>query len=411
MAKLTVDNLEVKGRRVFIRVDFNVPQDDKGNITDDRRIRSAVPTIRKVIERGGRAVVASHLGRPKGPDAKLTLKPCAARLQELLGKPVKFAGNPIGYETQEDIKSLKDGEVLVIENLRYQPGEEANTPELAKSLARNIDLYVNDAFGTCHRDAASITGIPKLLGKGAAGELVQKEIDEFGKVLTSPARPFVAILGGAKVSDKLVMIKNLLDRVDTIIVGGAMAYTFLKAQGQNVGSSMCELAAEVKDKKAGTTVKLDLLHEARAILQKANNLHKQVLLPVDHVVADKLAEGIPTQAVKAIPAGKMGLDIGPETVRLYAGAIMTAKTIVWNGPMGVFEKKGFETGTFEVAKALAKATAEHKAVTVVGGGDSALAAELAGIADKLSHVSTGGGASLELLEGKTLPGIAAISER
>jgi phosphoglycerate kinase len=410
MAKLTVDKLEMKGRRVFIRVDFNVPQDDKGAITDDRRIKAALPTIKKVMEAGGRAVVASHLGRPKGADPKVTLKPCADRLQELLGKPVTFTGSCVGYETQETIRAMKDGDVVVLENLRYQAGEEANTVELAKSLARNIDLYVNDAFGTCHRDAASMTGIPKLLGKGAAGDLVEKEIKSFEQVLVNPGRPYVAILGGAKVSDKLVMIRNLLDRVDTILIGGAMAYTFLKAQGQDVGGSKCELSAEVKDKKAGTTTKLDLLEESRAIMQKATSLGKTILLPVDHVVAEKLEDGVATKTVETIPAGMMGLDIGPKTVAAYRDVVLKAKTVMWNGPMGVFEKKGFETGTYEIAKALVQATAENKAFTVVGGGDSALAAEKAGVAEKLSHVSTGGGASLELLEGKTLPGIAAISD-
>jgi len=412
MAKLTVDQLEMRGRKVFIRVDFNVPQDAAGAITDDRRIRAAVPTIKKVIEAGGRAIVASHLGRPKGADPKLTLKPCAARLSEILGKPVAFLASCIGYETYAAVEAMQDGDVAVLENLRFQPGEEANAQDLVLSLARNTDVFVNDAFGTCHRDAASISGLPRLLGRGAAGVLVQAEIAAFAKVTTDPARPFLAILGGAKVSDKLLLIERLLEKVDAIAIGGAMAYTFLKAQGADVGASFCELSSEVKDKKSGGTKKLDLLEEAKKVLAKAKSLGKDVLLPVDHIVAAKAEAGAAKQTVDgaSIPAGMMGLDIGPKTLALYAARIGASKTVVWNGPMGMFEKAGFEEGSFAVARALAQATAEAGAVTVVGGGDSALAAEMAGVAEKLTHVSTGGGASLELLEGKTLPGIAAISE-
>jgi phosphoglycerate kinase len=383
MAKKTVSDIDVRGKRVLVRVDFNVPLEN-GKITDDRRIAQAVPTIKKLVEGGGRVILMSHLGRPKGgPDPKSSLKPTADRLSELLGKPVKFAGDAVGLETEQAVNALKDGEVLVIENLRFRKDEEKNDPNFAASLAKYADVYVNDAFGTAHREHASTFGVPQLLqGKPRViGYLIQKELKFLGEAVTTPQRPFVAILGGAKVSDKINVIEQLLTKADTLLIGGAMAYTFFLAQGKEVGKSLVE-----RDK-------VDL---AKQLLAKAGG---KIKLPVDTVVSDKMSDDAVTKIVEGnIPADLEGFDIGPKTRELYKAEIAKAKTVVWNGPMGVFEKKPFVGGTKAIAEAVADATQKNGATTIIGGGDSAAAIEQFGLADKVSHVSTGGGASLEFLE-------------
>jgi phosphoglycerate kinase len=381
-AKKTVADVDVKGKRVLMRVDFNVPVED-GRITDDRRIVQALPTIKDVINRGGRLILMSHLGRPKkGPEAKYSLKPTVDRLSQLLGKPVQFATDSIGPEVEKQANALKDGEVLVLENVRFHPQEEKNDAEFAKQLAKLGDVYVNDAFGTAHREHGSTFGAAQVLaGKPRViGYLIQKELKFLGDAISNPKRPFVAILGGAKVSDKIEVIKQLLGKADTVLIGGAMAYTFFLAQGKQVGKSLVE-----KDK-------VDL---AKELLAQAGG---KIKLPVDTIVSDKMSDDAQTQVVEGnIPADLEGFDIGPKTRKLYADEIKNAKTVVWNGPMGVFEKKPFAAGTKEVAQAVADATS-HGAVTIIGGGDSAAAIEQMGLADKVSHVSTGGGASLEFLE-------------
>jgi phosphoglycerate kinase len=381
-AKKTVADVDVKGKRVLMRVDFNVPVED-GRITDDRRIVQALPTIKDVINRGGRLILMSHLGRPKkGPEAKYSLKPTVDRLSQLLGKPVQFATDSIGPEVEKQANALKDGEVLVLENVRFHPQEEKNDAEFAKQLAKLGDVYVNDAFGTAHREHGSTFGAAQVLaGKPRViGYLIQKELKFLGDAISNPKRPFVAILGGAKVSDKIEVIKQLLGKADTVLIGGAMAYTFFLAQGKQVGKSLVE-----KDK-------VDL---AKELLAQAGG---KIKLPVDTIVSDKMSDDAQTQVVEGnIPADLEGFDIGPKTRKLYADEIKNAKTVVWNGPMGVFEKKPFAAGTREVAQAVADATS-HGAVTIIGGGDSAAAIEQMGLADKVSHVSTGGGASLEFLE-------------
>jgi phosphoglycerate kinase len=383
MAKKTVSDIDVRGKRVLVRVDFNVPLEN-GKITDDRRIAQAVPTIKKLVEGGGRVILMSHLGRPKGgPDPKSSLKPTADRLSELLGKPVKFAGDAVGLETEQAVNALKDGEVLVIENLRFRKDEEKNDPNFAASLAKYADVYVNDAFGTAHREHASTFGVPQLLqGKPRViGYLIQKELKFLGEAVTTPQRPFVAILGGAKVSDKINVIEQLLTKADTLLIGGAMAYTFFLAQGKEVGKSLVE-----RDK-------VDL---AKQLLAKAGG---KIKLPVDTVVSDKMSDDAVTKIVEGnIPADLEGFDIGPKTRELYKAEIAKAKTVVWNGPMGDFEKKPFVGGTKAIAEAVADATQKNGATTIIGGGDSAAAIEQFGLADKVSHVSTGGGASLEFLE-------------
>ena len=392
--KVTVSDLNVKGKRVIARVDFNVPLDKDGNITDDKRIRAALPTIRYIIENGGKLILVSHLGRPKnGPEAKFSMKPAAERLSKLLGEKVVLAKDVIGEDAKAKAANLKEGEILMLENVRFHKEEEKNDAAFAKELASLADLYVNDAFGTAHRAHASTAGIANYL-PSACGFLIKKELDVMGKALDNPERPFVAILGGAKVSDKISVIENLLDKVDTLIIGGGMAYTFLKAQGNNVGTSICE------------TDKLALANE---ILAKAKEKKVHLLLPVDNVVGREFKPDTEYKTVpsNAIPDGWMGLDIGPETIRNFSEAIKGAKTVVWNGPMGVFEMENFAVGTKKVAEALANSGA----VSIVGGGDSAAAVEQLGFADKITHISTGGGASLEFLEGKELPGIAAINEK
>jgi glyceraldehyde 3-phosphate dehydrogenase len=398
-----VEDVALKGKRVFMRVDFNVPMEG-GAITDDFRIASALPTIRKVLAAGGRLVLASHLGRPaeKGYEAEFSLKPAAERLSKLLGAPVAFVADCVGDGAKAAVAALKDGEVALLENLRFHAGEASNDAAFAKELASLADVYVNDAFGTSHRDAASMTGVPKALGGGVAGDLVKKEVEVIHRALTSPARPFVAVLGGAKVSDKVFVVKNLLHLVDEVLVGGAMAYTFMKAAGRPIGSSRYE--ASVVDKKG---VEKPVLKMAQEILELAKALGKTLVLPLDHVVVQKVEEGAPCRVVEVIEDGWMGVDIGPKTRALFLDKLAGAKTAFWNGPMGVFEMKGFDAGTADVAKAFADITAKG-AVTIVGGGDSAAAIRQLGYDTKVTHVSTGGGAALEMFEGKFLPGVAAL---
>ena len=388
MAKKTVAQLDVKGKRVLVRVDFNVPLDENLQVTDDRRVRSAVPTIKSIIDRGGKAILLSHLGRPKaGPEKKFSLRPAAEVLSKLLGKPVPLASDCVGPQAALTIERMKEGDVVLLENTRFHKEEEKNDPTFAAKMADLGDLYVNDAFGTAHRQHASTYGVPEKLGAGkrVSGFLIEKELKFLGDALEHPQRPFIAILGGAKVSDKIAVIENLLAKADTILIGGAMAYTFFLAQGKTVGKSLSEKN------------KVDL---AKSLLDKANG---KIMLPVDTVVAATMTDDAVTQVVEGnIPDDLEGFDIGPRTARLYADKISAAKTIVWNGPMGVFEKKPFVNGTMVVAQALASATSKG-ATTIIGGGDSAAAIEEFGLAEKVSHVSTGGGASLEFLEGKGFP--------
>jgi len=393
--KQSVEDLQVSGRRVLVRCDFNVPMED-GRITDDARIREALPTIRYLMDRGARVILMSHFGRPKdGPDDRYTLAPVAARLGELLGTPVQFApsGRVVDDQVRSQVMAMSDGEVFLLENTRFRPEETKNGEEFARELASLGELFVNDAFGTAHRAHASNVGVASLL-PSALGYLVKKEVDIMGEVLESPRRPFVAILGGAKVSDKIGVIENLLKRVDTLIIGGGMAFTFLKAKGYPTGNSLLEE---------------DRVELAGSLLEAAREKGVQVLLPVDVVAADAFAADAPSRVVPAgeIPEGTMGLDIGPESVALFSEAISGAGTVIWNGPMGVFEMDRFAAGTFGIAQALA----DSQAVTIIGGGDSAAAAEKSGLADRMTHISTGGGASLEFFEGKVLPGIDCISDR
>ncbi len=398
MDKLTINDLDLKGKRVFIRVDFNVPLKD-AVITDDTRIRETLPTLRLAIQKGGRLVLASHLGRPKGgPDSKFSLKPAARKLEELLGKPVAFALDCVGPGAEGQSKALRDGEVLVLENVRFHPEEEKNDEAFSKQLAVLCDgLFVCDAFGSAHRAHASVVGITRFVKQSAAGLLMEKELAYLGKAVTNPARPFVAILGGAKVGDKIEVVENLMKIADAMLIGGGMAYTFLKADGQPIGKSL------VED---------DKLELARRLRDEARQKKFALLLPVDHVVgaefnADTAAR---TVSVSATPDGWMGLDIGPKTIETYRQKIAGAKTIVWNGPMGVFEMPAFAKGTLEVAKAVAAATSSG-ATSIVGGGDSVAAVHQSGVADKISHISTGGGASLEFLGGRKLPGVEALTNK
>lgn len=398
MNKLTIDDITLKSKRVLVRVDFNVPLNEQQQITDDIRIVESLPTIKKILEEGGRAILMSHLGRPKGkPKPEFSLNPVAQHLSKLLDKPVQFAPDCVGAEVEKMASALKDGECLLLENLRYHNEEEANDSKFAEQLARLGDVYVNDAFGTAHRAHASTEGVTKFVRVSVAGYLMQKELDYLGRAVGNPARPYVAILGGAKISGKIDVIQNLMSKVDALIIGGGMMFTFYKAQGMEIGKSLLEE---------------DKVELARQILAEATAKNIRLLLPTDCIVGDKFDNNASAKTVKvnAIPADWLGLDIGPESVKLFSDEIRKAKTVVWNGPMGVFEMERFAAGTNAVAKALADAT-KSGTVTVVGGGDSAAAIAKAGLQKSVSHVSTGGGASLEFLEGKVLPGVAALAEK
>jgi len=398
MAKLFIEDLQVQGKRVIMRCDFNVPLKD-GHVDSDKRLRESLPSIRYLISKGARLVLMSHLGRPKGVTESLRMAPVAKALSDLLGIPVKSLPDCIGPEIEAAVAALKDGEVLLLENLRFHPEEEKNDPAFAGQLAKLADIYVNDAFGTAHRAHGSTEGITRYLKLNAAGYLMKKELDFLGGALDQPKRPFVSIIGGSKISGKIDVIEALLPKVDKLLIGGGMAYTFLKSQGEEIGKSLCEAD------KVGMAA--DLLKRAQGKIQ----------LPIDYKVTSSLdfkalKLGSPLQTVKrgALPADMESVDVGPETVKLYSQIIKDAKTVVWNGPMGVFEIEESAAGTFGVAQALAEATATGT-ITIIGGGDSASAIEKAGLESKVSHVSTGGGASLEFLEGKTLPGVAALTEK
>ena len=394
--KKSVDDINVKGKRVLVRCDFNVPLID-GKITDENRLVAALPTIKKLIADGGKVILCSHLGKPKGePKPELSLAPVAVRLSELLGQEVKFAADAtvVGENAKAAVAAMNDGDVILLENTRYRAEETKNGEEFSKELASLCDVFVNDAFGTAHRAHCSNVGVTKYVDTAVVGYLMQKEIDFLGNAVNNPERPFVAILGGAKVSSKISVIENLLDKVDTLIIGGGMSYTFSKAMGGKVGISLLEE---------------DYCDFALNMLKKAEEKGVKLLLPVDHVVADDFSNDANIQVVSRgeIPDGWEGLDIGPETAKLYAEAVKTAKTVVWNGPMGCFEMPNFAKGTEAVAKALD----ETDAVTIIGGGDSAAAVNQLGYGDKMTHISTGGGASLEFLEGKELPGVAAANDK
>ena len=394
MNKKTIEDIEVTGKKVLVRCDFNVPLDENGHITDENRLVGALPTIKYLADKGAKVILCSHLGRPKGEfNMKYSLAPVAKRLSELLGKDVKMAKDVIGDSAKETVASLNDGDICLLENVRFHKEEEKNDPEFAKQLASLAEIYVNDAFGTAHRAHASTAGVAAYL-PAVCGYLIEKEISIMGKALANPARPFVAILGGAKVSDKIGVIENLLDKVDYLIIGGSMAYTFLRAKGCCIGTSICE------------EEKLDL---ARTIMEKAQQKGVELLLPVETVVAKEFNETSDSKTVSSeeIPEDYMGMDIGPKTIELFSDVIKKAKTVIWNGPMGVFEMPKFAVGT----KAIAKALSETDAVTIIGGGDSAAAVAQLGYADKMTHISTGGGASLEYLEGKVLPGIACLNDK
>jgi phosphoglycerate kinase len=398
MDKLGIDDLELKDAKVLVRVDFNVPLDDERNVTDDKRIAACLPTIEKILGDGGKAILTSHLGRPKGKRVpEMSLAPAAGRLEELLKKPVKFASDCVGPEVKKAVSELAPGECLLLENLRYYKEETDNDPHFAKRLSSLGDVFVNDAFGTAHRAHASTEGVTRYFRQCAAGYLMQRELKYLGTALADPQRPFVAILGGAKISGKIDVISNLMDKVDAILIGGGMAFTFFKAMGKEIGKSLLE------------SDKIDL---AKEILTKADEKNVNFMLPQDVVVAPEAKEDSASHVVgmDAIPPGLQGLDIGPGTVEAFSGELKKAKTVVWNGPMGVFEVPKFAAGTIKVAEELAKIT-EKGATTIVGGGDSASAVTGAGLKDKLSHISTGGGASLEFLEGKTLPGVAALTDK
>lgn len=398
--KKSVDDINVKGKKVLVRCDFNVPLKD-GKITDENRLVAALPTIKKLVADGGKVILCSHLGKPKGePKPELSLAPVAVRLSELLGQEVKFAADPevVGANAKAAVEGMKDGDVVLLENTRYRAEETKNGEAFSKELASLCEVFVNDAFGTAHRAHCSNVGVTEYVDTAVVGYLMQKEIDFLGNAVENPTRPFVAILGGAKVADKLNVISNLLEKCDTLIIGGGMAYTFLKAQGKEIGKSL------VDDSK---------IDYCKEIMEKAKKLGKKLLLPVDTTVAADFPNPIDAPievsvvSVDAIPADMEGMDIGTETAKLYADAVKSAKTVVWNGPMGVFENPILAAGTIAVAKALA----ETDATTIIGGGDSAAAVNQLGFGDKMSHISTGGGASLEFLEGKELPGVAAANDK
>lgn len=396
--KLRVTDIDVSKKRVFARLDLNVPLDKDCNITDDFRITSALPTIKYLLEHGGKPVVASHLGRPKGKVVpEMSLKPVQRRLAELLKTEVLFSGKITGDEPVTLSNDLKEGQLLLLENLRYDPGEKKNDPGFSEQLARLGDLYVNDAFGTAHRAHSSVEGITRFFDKRAMGFLMEKELKWLGYAAENPRKPFIAVLGGAKIATKIDIIMNLIPRVDTILIGGAMAFTFLKAKGLSVGKSL------VDDEK---------LDEANRICKFAIEKDTNLVLPTDFIVASEITEDAKTDCVDktSMPEAMLGADIGPTTVKIFNQAILTAKTIFWNGPMGVFEMEPFKTGTVEIARTIAAAT-KHGAISVAGGGDSVSAIKMEGIADSFTHISTGGGASLEFMAGKELPGIASLSDR
>src|SRR5574337_860575 len=394
MAKLCIDNLELSGKRLLIRVDFNVPIDEQGTITDDTRIRAALPTISYAVRHGAKVMLISHLGRPKGgPNPKFSLGPVAGRLAALLGTPVEMAEDCVGPEVKARIDRIGPGHVLMLENCRFHPEEEKNDEAFSRALAGLCDLYVNDAFGTAHRAHASTVGVTRFVKQSACGFLMREELKQLGALLDHPERPFIAILGGAKVSDKIGVLANLLPKVDGFLIGGGMAYTFLKAQGHEVGSSRVEA---------------DGLKVAQDTMDQAARMNVAIHLPSDHVIAERIdADALTRRVEGSIPVGAMGLDIGPATIRRFIQEVERAKTILWNGPMGVFEMLPFREGTF----ALAKAVAASGAHSVIGGGDTAAAVVQAGVAERMTHISTGGGASLEFLEGKELPGIAALTDK
>jgi phosphoglycerate kinase len=397
VSKKTVADLtssDLSGKRVLVRADFNVPLDDAGNITDDTRIRAALPTIQYLTDNGAKVILSSHFGRPKGVDDKLRLTPVAKRLSEVLGKEVKKPSDCIGEEVESAVAAMQNGDVLLLENVRFYKEEEKNDPEFAKKLAANADLYVNDAFGTAHRAHASTEGVTKYLSPSVAGFLIEKELEYLQNAIENPQRPLAAIIGGSKVSSKIGVIETLLEKCDKLFIGGGMIFTFYKARGLNVGKSLVEE---------------DKLELAKSLEAKAKERGVQLLLPTDVVVADKFAADADSQTVSIenIPDGWMGLDIGPESVKMFQEALADCQTVIWNGPMGVFEFDKFAVGTEAIANTLA---AKKDAVTIIGGGDSVAAVEKVGVADQMSHISTGGGASLELLEGKELPGIVALDE-
>jgi len=392
--KLTIEDIELKGKKVFIRADFNVPLDDNLMITDDRRIRSTLPTINYAIDEGAKVILSSHLGRPKGKrDPRLSLAPVAKRLQRLLNKEVIFATDCVGNQVESLVTKMKDGDVLVLENLRFHPEEEQNNEKFARALAALADIYINDAFGTAHRAHASIVGVPRFL-PSAVGLLLKREVEYLKGAIVNPVRPFVAILGGVKVSGKINVLENLAGKVDKVLIGGGMAYTFIKAMGYEVGNSLFEE---------------DMLETAQRIRRKLKGMGIKFYLPVDCVIAQSIEPGIETKIIPTIEIPKRwaALDIGPATAKLFSEAIQDAKTILWNGPMGVFEIDAFSRGTFAIAHAVADAYA----LTIVGGGDTDLAVHKAGVSDAISFISTGGGAALQLLEGKELPGIAVLADR
>ena len=402
MPKKTIADIEVAGKQVLMRVDFNVPLKD-GRIIDDRRIRMAIESIKSVIDRGGSLILMSHLGRPKGEGAEpaFSLKPVADRLGELLGQPAAFVPDCVTDEAKEAADNLADGDVLLLENLRFYKAEKKGDTAFAQQLADLADIYCNNAFGTCHREHASMVAVPRAVGVAGgpkvAGFLIEKEIRYLSDAIFNPGRPFVAILGGAKVSDKIGAITNLLDKVDAVLIGGAMAYTFMLAQGKQVGKSLVEP---------------DRVDDARKILEAASSAKADLLLPVDHVCGREFSEHTETQISEDdVPEGFMGLDIGPRTIVEYVSRVKTAKTIVWNGPMGAFEMNPFDVGTKTMAEAIAEATQKHGATSIIGGGDSAAAIDQFGLADKVSHVSTGGGASLEMLEGKNFTSVDLLDDR
>lgn len=394
MDKKSVADIVLSGKRVLVRVDFNVPVDDKLNITDDNRIRASLETIRFIIKERGKVILMSHRGRPKGEvKIEFTLKPVAARLAELLDKPVKMLNDCVGEQVRDAVASMSEGDVILLENLRFHKEETKNDPDFAKELALLGEIFVNDAFGTCHRAHASTEGVTHYL-EAVSGFLVQKEIEYFQRVLTQPSKPFMFILGGAKVADKIPVIENMMDKADSIIVGGAMAYTFMKAKGINIGSSRVEE---------------DMVEISEKIFIRAKKKEVDIILPVDHVVTDNIeaGENVKITDTESINEGWIGVDVGPKTIELFCGKIKRAKTIVWNGPVGIFENDKFAEGS----KAVAQAIADSDAVSVIGGGDTAAAVAKFSLSDRMSHISTGGGASLEYLEGKILPGIAALADK